>query len=112
MALFSDKLKGKIDKRVQAAKIAFRQGANDIATTAKSLCPVKTGKLKASIKMTEAENGEIFIISANAQNNKGINYAKYAEFDPKINRPFLYPAFFMNEDSIRNKVKAALDGAH
>ena len=112
MAKFLDRLQGQIDKRVQAAKVVFRQGASDIATTAKSLCPVKTGKLKGSISMTETQNGEIFIISANAQNKKGINYAKYVEFDPKINRPFLYPAFFMNEDSIRNKVKAALDGAH
>lgn len=107
---FSDKLRGQIDKRIQAAKTAFRAGAKDILSDAKSLCPVKTGKLKDSIKMTEAKNGEMFIISANAQNKKGINYAKFVEFDPRIARPFLYPAFYNNVDSVIENVKAALEG--
>lgn len=109
---FSNKLRGQIDKRVQAAKNAFRNGAKVIADDAKNLCPVKTGKLKNSIKLTETQNGEIFIVSANAKNKNGLNYAKFVEFDPRIARPFLYPAFYNNVDSIRNNVRAALDGVN
>lgn len=109
MADIQGKLRGQVDKKLEAAKVALRNGASEIAKTAKSLCPVKTGKLKESISLRETKNGEVYIISANAKNKEGLNYGKFVEFDPKINRPFLYPAFYQNQDSIVAEVKKAIE---
>lgn len=109
MAEISGKLRGQVDKKIMAAKIALRVGVSEIARSAKNLCPVKTGKLRDSIAMTEKKNGELYIVSANAKNKHGLNYAKFVEFDPRINRPFLYPAFYQNVDTIVANVKRAIE---
>lgn len=111
MANFKDRLRGEINKKLEAAKLALRVGASAVAMDAKNLCPVRTGKLKSSITLGETKNGEVYIVSANAQNKKGLNYAFFVEFDPKINSPFLYPAFYKNADSIKANVKKAIEGA-
>lgn len=108
MATFKDKLRGQVYKKIQAAKNELRIGANAVATDAKSLCPVKTGKLKESIKLSETKNGEVYIVSANAKNKAGLNYAKFVEFGLYA-QPFMYPAFYRNVDAIRARIKKALE---
>ena len=105
---FIDKIKKGIDKKLEAAKLELRIGANAVAADAKSLCPVDTGKLKNSITLTEAKNGELYIVSANAKNKAGLNYAKFVEFGTYAH-PFMYPALYKNIDSIRAKLKKALE---
>lgn len=99
----------------EAAKQALKNGAYRVVADAKSRCPVKTGKLRASIKVTPNRTGSSYKISAEAQ-NKGYYYAKVVEFSPKINKPFMYPALDENKlqiwDNVRNAVSAAIARGH
>ncbi len=94
-----------------AAKQALMVGAYDIVSDAKSRVPVKTGKLRDSIKATELEDGAAYDISADAKNQKGVAYGQFVEFDPKINKPFLYPAMDAQRDNVHNRVKQAIQNA-
>ena len=75
-----------------AAKQALKEGADLIVNDAKSRVPVKTGKLRDSIQAKSIEYGAAYDISADAKNQNGVAYGQFVEFDPKINKPFLYPA--------------------
>ena len=93
-----------------AAEIALAFGANDIVADAKSRCPVKTGKLRDSIKTDEVADGIAYDFSANAKNDKGIAYGQFVEFSPR-GKPFLYPAIQANVKSIKQNIKSAVQEA-
>lgn len=109
-----------------AAKVALKKGVDIIVEDAKSRCPVKTGKLKDSIKAIdlksereksqfatddEKEEGVAYALTADAKNDKKIAYAQFVEFDPRIAKPFLYPALDAHKDEVNDMVKAAVDDA-
>ncbi len=94
-----------------AAELALADGADMIVADAKMRCPVKTGELRDSIKAVDIANGAAYQISADARNEQGIPYGQFVEFDPRINRPFLYPAIDANIKFIRNDIKLAIQDA-
>lgn len=96
---------------LQAAKSALKDGADMIVADAKSRCPVDTGKLRDSIKATSLEDGAVYLLSANAKNEYGVAYGQFVEFDPRIARPFLYPAVDANINNVRSNVKQAIQDA-
>lgn len=96
---------------VMAAKIALAEGVESIVYDAKSRCPVKTGKLRNSIKAVDIANGAVYGFAADAQNEKGIAYGQFVEFSPKINKPFLYPAIKANIRRIKKDIKLAIQDA-
>ena len=93
---------------VHAAKLALREGAELIVNDAKARVPVKTGKLRDSIHATAEANGAVVKIEATAKNADGVPYAQFVEYDPRINRPFLYPAVDANISALNEKLKAAM----
>ena len=108
------KLRAKGEHVIQAAKSALASGVEQLVTDAKNRVPVRTGKLKDSIKAKEVEgveSGVLYEITANATNKKGIAYGQFVEFDPKINKPFLYPAMDANRDSIERNIKESIQDA-
>lgn len=96
---------------LEEAKMALHEGAELIVADAKSRVPVRTGKLRDSIKAVSLEDGAAYIISADARNEYGIPYGQFVEFSPKINRPFLFPAMGANIGMIKNDVKQAIQDA-
>ena len=98
------------DHVVTAAKNALKQGADDVVADAKSLCPVKTGKLKNSIRAEPNREGTSYKIVADADNN-GFCYGVVVEFSPKINKPFLYPALEANYGRIMGNIRTAINQA-
>ena len=99
------------ERVVAAAKASLLEGAELVVADAKSRCPVKTGKLRDSIKAVSQMDGAVYEISASAKNSKKIAYGQFVEFDPRINRPFLYPAMDANRSIIANDVKDAIKQA-
>lgn len=108
------KLREKGEHVINAAKLALAYGVDQIVADAKSRVPVRSGKLKESIKALEVagvEEGVLYEITANATNKKGIAYGQFVEFDPKINKPFLYPAMDANRDNIARNIKESIQDA-
>ena len=93
-----------------ATKEALLDGVKKIVRTAKFLAPVKTGKLAESIhyEQEDSDKGLVFKISADAKNDKGKIYARIVEYDPRINRPFMYPAIERCKRGINENLKQAL----
>lgn len=99
---------------INAAKLALAYGVDQIVADAKSRVPVRSGKLKESIKAREVagvEEGVLYELSADATNKKRIAYGQFVEFDPRIAKPFMYPAMDANRDIIKNDVKEAIQEA-
>lgn len=111
---------------VAAAKAALKDGADAVVADAKSRCPVRTGRLRDSIKAEPNRDASVYQISANAsveiKNSAILNnseytgdgrfyYGAHVEFNPKINRPFLYPAMDANRQQIYDNVSAAISRA-
>lgn len=102
---------------VAAAKEALKSGVDDVVEDAKSRCPVKTGRLRDSIKAISNKDGSVYIISADAsvyspKSESGrFYYGAIVEFSPKINKPFLYPALDAHRQEIYDKVEAAISKA-
>lgn len=94
----------------RAAKQALRAGAYKVVADAKSKVPVRSGKLKESIKAVPNRDGSSYRISADAKKN-GVAYGQFVEFSPKINKPFLYPSLNENRTQIRENVKTAVQNA-
>ena len=86
---------------LDAAKVALAKGADEIVQEAKGRCPVRSGRLRDSIRAVPSNDGTRIKILADAKAKDGSYYGQYVEFSPKINRPFLYPAM----DALRGKVK-------
>lgn len=103
------------DEIVKAAADEIRRQAEAIAADARTRCPVDTGALRDSIKVTPSKDGLICRISANARNSKGkawpnFAYGQIVEFAPpdKGGRPFLYPAFDARKDAAQAAIADAV----
>ena len=97
---------------LQAAKDALKQGAAEVVADAKSRCPVRTGKLRDSIRAEPNNAGTVYNISANAQNDNGEYYGQYVEFSPKEGfTPFLYPALDANYGRVMSNIREAVNRA-
>ena len=107
---FMRQLREKGEHVVQAAKSALKTGANDTAGSARSFCPVVTGKLRASIKVVELDDGAAYEIRAGAKNQDGVPYGQFVEYAP-WGHPFLLPALEANSDRVRNNIKRAIQDA-
>lgn len=96
---------------VTAAKDALKQGADEVVADAKSHCPVRTGKLRDSIRAEANRAGTSYKIVADADNN-GFCYGQIVEFSPKEGyKPFLYPALEANYGRVMGNIRAAIDRA-
>ena len=99
----------------EAAKRALKAGAYRVAADAKSRCPVDTGKLRDSIHVDQSRSGNRFVVLADAEND-GYHYAKHVEYDPQINKPYMYPALDANKQQIyedaRNAASRAIATGH
>lgn len=95
---------------VTAAKTALQAGADELVADAKSRCPVRTGKLRDSIRAEPNRDGTSYKIIADAENN-GYQYGQIVEFSPSINKPFMYPAFEANIGRIMANIRAAINHA-
>lgn len=95
---------------VNAAKEALKEGVDEVVADAKSRCPVRTGRLRNSIKATPNRSATSYQISANAQSDDGFYYGQIVEFSPKPEfTPFLYPALDANVGRIYGNIRAAIN---
>ena len=99
-----------------AAKEAISENAEELCKEAKSRCPVKTGKLKDSIHVVKLKKGAVCHVVADAKGNDDTPYARIVEFSPKIDKPFMYPAFDSKRDQMKEnvimKIREALTNVH
>lgn len=102
---FFDSLSERI---VKNCKEVLLRGANLIVEDAKSRCPVQTGNLRDSIHIQTTQNSNKVKIVADAKADDGEYYGKVVEFSPKINKPYLYPAFDAHADSIKAEMGEAI----
>lgn len=100
---------------VAAAKEALREGAEEVVAEAKRRVLVKTGALRDSIKATPKKEGTIYSISADAfktnRDGRRFYYGQAVEFDPEIDKPFLYPAMDALREDVIKKVEDAVNRA-
>ena len=114
-----------------AAKDALKKEVDKIVDDAKSRCPVymgnpaylpqgaTAGALKESIHAVGNKEGTQYAIGADASvPNKNANggegkvyYGALVEFSPRINKPYLYPAFDAHRDSAKASLETAIAGA-
>lgn len=117
-----EELRRKGEHVLTAAKSALRDGANIILSDMKANVPVRSGRLKSSIKAESLENGAIYQFSADARNPKdNFLYAPIVEFSEwvivrgkkhkKKKQAFMYPAFEKNQTLINSMVKNAINSA-
>lgn len=96
------------DRVVQAAKNALKTGADEVVADAKSRCPVRTGKLRDSIRAEPNRDGTFYTIIADADRN-GFCYGQIVEFSPKEGyTPFLYPALEANYGRVMANIRGAI----
>lgn len=83
-----------------ASRSAPKEVAENIRTTARRLCPVDTGALKASIQAVSVETGKT------AEVVVGEEYGKFVEFGTykMAAQPFLYPAFEKHAKELQAKM--------
>ena len=119
MASYDSYLSGKLrnvlqvygEKAAKAAKEALAKNADDLCNLAKAKCPVKTGNLRDSIHVEKRRGGSVLRVVADAKDEKGRAYARVVEFSPKIDEPFMCPAFNQLKDSMKQNVINAIKGA-
>ena len=97
-----------------AAKQALKRGTDRVVEDAKRRVPVRTGKLRDSIKATANRSGTTYTITANAD-NRGYRYGRRLEYDPKLaSKRFLHPALDAHRqqiyDDIKNSASQAIRG--
>ena len=95
---------------INAAKVELANGSAIIVEDAKSRCPVKTGKLRDSIRAVAKQGGAVYELSANAHDRNGIAYGQFVEFGPH-GHPFLYPAIDANREFVKGRIKDAIKQA-
>lgn len=83
--------------------------ADRIVQDMKSRVPVRTGRLRDSIRWRWNKNKTAIEILADAPNPKnGVKYGRFVEFSPRISKPFFYPAMDAHRESYREALKDAL----
>ena len=81
------------------------QGAQTVCESAKSLCPVDTGRLQSSINVQPG--GNTAVISADTE------YAVFVEFgyvEKLAAQPYLVPALLSNTQAILSAIAEAIKG--
>lgn len=102
------------DQVLAAAKAELKKGVDVVVADAKNRCPVKSGRLRDSIKAESNKDGSVYWITANAsvESRKSESgrfyYGAVVEFSPKINKPFLYPAMEAHRQEIYDNISAAI----
>ena len=102
---------------VEAAKMALKEGVDEVVADAKSRCPVKTGRLRDSIRAKSNRAGTVYelVADASVEDARGADgrfyYGAVVEFSPKINKPFMYPAMEAHRQPIRDKINEAISRA-
>lgn len=98
-----------------AAKAELKKGADAVVADAKSRCPVKTGRLRDSIKAESNRDGSVYWITANASvespksPSNRFYYGAVVEFSPAPKgKPFLYPAMDAHRQEIYDNISAAI----
>ena len=98
-------LRGMGEHVANAAKQALKRGADKVVEEAKRRVPVRTGKLRDSIKATANRSGTTYTITANAD-NKGYRYGSRLEYDPRFaSKRFLHPALDAYRREIHDDIK-------
>jgi len=114
---------------LEAAKTALANGAEEVVKDAKSRCPVSisqylpkgatAGALRDSIKAEANKDKTRYFLTAHASvpnvhynGGEGVfYYGQIVEFSPRINKPYLYPAFDAKRDSVMQGVEDAIRNA-
>ena len=101
-----------LGEHVAAAALAeLKKGVDIVVADAKNRCPVRTGKLRDSIRAEANRDGSSYRITADA-NNKGFYYGQLVEFSPMEGyKPFLYPALDAHRQEVYDNVKNAVNNA-
>ena len=91
-----------------AVEVASKKGAEMVAADARRLCPVKSGALKESIKVSKskyADGGHIVSVGGDQQ-----YYASFVELGRAgvLAKPFMRPALARNKPKIRKMFRDAL----
>jgi HK97 gp10 family phage protein len=94
----------KLENIESEVKKGIQKGALRVEASAKDLCPVETGNLRASIKTEVAE--------LEAAVGTNVNYAEYVELgtNKMAAQPYLYPALASNKQKILEDVAKAIKG--
>ena len=108
---FKDILESYGEAAANAGKKELKVGAEKIVADAKNFCPAKTGKLRDSIHAKSNKDGSSYKIVADAQDENGFYYGRIVEFSPLIDKPFLYPAYDMNKQEIKENILNAIRNA-
>ena len=106
-----------MDEKVSAA---LQEVAEVIKEDAKTLCPVDTGSLRASIRREAVARpaGDIWEVGVraggyvtNPKTRRKVDYAKYVEFGTSRTRPkpFLRPATLSNRAKIEDAMRRAVN---
>ena len=96
------------EKIQEETRKKLEEGANNVVTEAKRLCPVgKTGNLRDSISWKWNNDKTQIKITAGAT-DKGYPYGQIVEWDPRKAKPFMHPAMANNYSEIRESVIEAI----
>lgn len=91
----------------KAVKIGLTKCGVNMERYAKQLCPVDTGRLRASITHELADDGRAVYVGTN------VYYAPYVEMGtskhPKP-QPFIEPSVVGHKDEHKNTIRQALEG--
>lgn len=88
-----------------AAKRALKESVDMVVADIKERCPVRTGKLRDSIKAEANSDGTVYKIIASAE-NEGVDYSRLVEYSPR-GTPFMQPALEANKDRVYDNIRAA-----
>ena len=105
------------EKALAAAKAEVKKGADVVVADAKSRCPVKTGRLRDSIRAVSNKDGTVYWIVADAsvKSQKSptgeFYYGANVEFSPTNGKPFMYPALDAHRKEIEDNIESAIDKA-
>ncbi|APM39872.1 HK97-gp10 family putative phage morphogenesis protein [Clostridium kluyveri] len=92
---------------------ALKNAAEPVLQDAKANVPVRTGKLKKGLKITNVKKKEgvkYILVGVDRGDNSEIFYGKFVEFGTsKMSaRPFLQPAYEKNKDTIQKTIADTL----
>ena len=92
---------------------ALKNAAEPVLQDAKANVPVRTGKLKKGLKITNVKKKEgvkYILVGVDRGDNSEIFYEKFIEFGTsKMSaRPFLQPAYEKNKDNIQKTIANTL----
>lgn len=83
----------------------IRAAAETVSESAKSRCPVDTGRLRASISVTESDENS-------ARVSAETDYAAYVEFGTAFMapQPYLVPSLISDKEKVIGTIAAAVEG--